>query len=559
MAHPREQALAGAWLRAAVATSLATAGVPSLTDAAVDDLVANGLHDEAIAPLLSGRLVVVLRPGAIPRWDVSWEFANGEKKYSYVIAGGGMVDTLGPAGSHPSAAGLIDRFARDDSLADLDCSFERLLAAGGACQLHLTTGQGRQLKALEELAGLTSFDVSGNRTYGFGCVIACVLHRRLVLSNGQRLPPKADYKVADLSDRPDLADGQAVPLELFRLKNGIHSERALYDKCQMAFTALTDRQFEVAAKFDSDGTEVTIEPEILDGGRGVPLRWAGAGLWEALVISVLLTGDNDRVVVLDEPAVNLHPTLQRRLTGLLAKCDAQTVVITHSPSLVTGAQSANLGRVRRLCLEAGVTVVHRLPPRCAHRGYQRFMDLPDVRSCLFSSGVLLVEGDTEFAALDIWLADLGSTSPLAMNVALLPIGSDSGFGAYAEFLTGFGIPWQICCDGPVLDPGRKNNLASQLGLDPVPAALTGTALRAWWAEKGVHTLSPDGPDGRPSGEIESFFMDVDGSAWKEARMAGGRNKPLRGREFARRVGRPSGVELMWADAVRRFRAAPGPA
>lgn len=69
-----------------------------------------------------------------------------------------------------------------------------------------------------------------------------------------------------------------------------------------------------------------------------------------VIIDALYDSKKGHVVVVDEPELSLHPSLQRRLTNLLAKyaADRQIVVSTHSPyfvdlhSLTAGARIARV-------------------------------------------------------------------------------------------------------------------------------------------------------------------------------------------------------------------------
>jgi len=92
----------------------------------------------------------------------------------------------------------------------------------------------------------------------------------------------------------------------------------------------------------------------------VSLRYSGAGTWEALVLSALLVlarEGGSGLLVLDEPALNLHPS-RRVLAEVIraARAGAQAVLVTHSPYLVPVPEDiSDLGRISRFRLEAGST------------------------------------------------------------------------------------------------------------------------------------------------------------------------------------------------------------
>jgi predicted ATPase len=66
--------------------------------------------------------------------------------------------------------------------------------------------------------------------------------------------------------------------------------------------------------------------------------WAGDGLqvWLQVLLHTWLNRDVD-TLILDEPDVFLHPDLQRRLIAVLDDVDAQVVVATHAPEILTEA------------------------------------------------------------------------------------------------------------------------------------------------------------------------------------------------------------------------------
>ncbi len=253
------------------------------------------------------------------------------------------------------------------------------------------------------------------------------------------------------------------------------------------------------------------------------------------------------VVALDEPAVNLSPTLQRRLSNQLTRQDGtQVLLITHSPYLVPMGKMTDLGRIVRISAgpSDGTSTVRRLldvlpgvTPVPGLRGHWRQLlaGRADVRGALFAAGVILVEGETELGAFDQWFRQAEAKgkklpTPESLNVLLLPVGGDSLFGQYVGYLDAFGIPWTIVCDGPVLSPSYKNGvpLIEQLRgiglLESTECPVDPAAFDDWklfWQSHRVRTLASrfgglekDSKD--KSGEIEAFFESIDSARWAEA-------------------------------------------
>lgn len=68
------------------------------------------------------------------------------------------------------------------------------------------------------------------------------------------------------------------------------------------------------------------------------LSWSGDGLQIFIQLLWHLYGPRDAAtVVLDEPEVYLHPTLQKRLVALLNSLPAQIVIASHSANILNAA------------------------------------------------------------------------------------------------------------------------------------------------------------------------------------------------------------------------------
>jgi len=87
----------------------------------------------------------------------------------------------------------------------------------------------------------------------------------------------------------------------------------------------------------------------------VPIEFAGAGAWEALILASVLCEQAASVVLLDEPAVALHPSLQRGLAAHLQEADPQFLVISHSAELLPLRPAADVQLVRLDRDENGAT------------------------------------------------------------------------------------------------------------------------------------------------------------------------------------------------------------
>lgn len=61
----------------------------------------------------------------------------------------------------------------------------------------------------------------------------------------------------------------------------------------------------------------------------------GSGVLETIYLLTLAHGIENSVILLDEPAVNLHPSLMKSITNSLQNPSLknQFIIITHSPEL----------------------------------------------------------------------------------------------------------------------------------------------------------------------------------------------------------------------------------
>ena len=132
----------------------------------------------------------------------------------------------------------------------------------------------------------------------------------------------------------------------------------------------------------------------------------GEGLVSLLIIiDALYDSSPDDVIVIDEPELSLHPSLQRRLFALLSKyaADRQLLVATHSPYFVDFNTLVIGARIARLHLQDGSSVISTLSEPTVKRlaEFVRNYNNPhilglDAREAFFlEDRVILVEGQED--------------------------------------------------------------------------------------------------------------------------------------------------------------------
>ncbi len=180
--------------------------------------------------------------------------------------------------------------------------------------------------------------------------------------------------------------------------------------------------------------------------------FAAAGLCEILEVLFYVCGPTESVILLDEPALNLHPSKQRELYSALRRIAAaasnQLVIVTHSSSFVA---PADLIQAFRFTKSADGTFVHRLQFADDKQRAQALKDAeryPRVLDALFAKGVILLEGYQEEAGLPIWFSKCeGGRALRENNILFLTVAGDRSFRRFVSVMDAWGIPVRLVGDG----------------------------------------------------------------------------------------------------------------
>lgn len=385
-----------------------------------------------------------------------------------------------------------------------------------------------------------------HKLVGYAPIASNLLAANVLISSNSRVAPKRLWAMEELATTPELGSGDGLALALFQSKNSEMSSVTFRRTCDLFEQLMGDRETLDVSVSVEDATEtqparLLITPSI-DTHRGyVPLHLAGAGRGEVAHLALLLS-QTQPVLILDEPATNLSAAAQRRVVTVLGERSArgnQTVLITHSTPLVP----TNLDEIVRLTPRDGGTAVTRPGRHPFVKKHADLLRLVPVRDALFASGVFLTEGETELAALNVWLAQAKPTLEEA-GVLLIDVRGDTGLVPHMRLFDALEIPWVALADGPAFE--MRLHLYNEADMKPTLAE-----AKKYWEPKGVFTMATTfgTGDNRGMGEFEEYLKSVSAEALKAAKQASGGSKPRTGEHFAMHVPLPDAVQALWTKAL----------
>jgi len=418
-----------------------------------------------------------------------------------------------------------------------------------------------------------------------------------------------------------------LPLRLFELKNGTPAERATFQRIRDTFTELAPGR-SVDVKFKAVDLEA-MNPSVIGTGQlllytpgmteqpqtsqprpgavitvvvdrtgdnelhpnDLPIQLQGAGTWESLVIAEALVETEGRFVILDEPALSLHPTWQRAVRSRIQESTGTFLVITHSANLVPVNSGEHLSSLVRVENEDGATAPHRFPSTIKAEDVARivkeFSLSTDAVALLFSRGVVLLEGETEQGTLPRWFEKCPAASsdqkPDDLDLAFYSVGGDKNFRTLVTVLEAFAIPWVLICDGAAFDVKKRNKRNPHIFSQVLDAGVSANSLdeylkslnndvskramdegefdkqKALGREHGILTLAQgwltaDKTAGTPNNEsFEAFVESVAPKKLEEAEAEVGDSKVRVGLWVAENVESPAAACELYESVIAALR------
>jgi predicted ATPase len=253
-----------------------------------------------------------------------------------------------------------------------------------------------------------------------------------------------------------LGNGKDLAKYLFYLKNNeSFSIRKGYEDIKGCFKSIFNQEIDFDVVSREGYPEIVINHS---NSKQLPIDRVGSGIFEVLNILSVIIGAKEKVILLDEPALHLHPKYQKKLLNVfrsLNKKDGkegknnQIIIITHSPYLVDTNLLSNTFRFYKN--DDGKTqVINIYDEFSKNNGNSK--DLKDflkddvlVRS-LFANGVILAEGDSEYLSVPILLRKLGCALE-DYNIEFINVSGKDNFKKYVGLMNALKIPCAVICDG----------------------------------------------------------------------------------------------------------------
>jgi predicted ATPase len=145
----------------------------------------------------------------------------------------------------------------------------------------------------------------------------------------------------------------------------------------------------------------------------------GEGLLSVFtIVDTLYDSNNNDFIVIDEPELSLHPSLQRKLMQLILEYSAtrQIVISTHSPYFISWTSLANGGKISRTVKESAGTKIYELQQATATAILSLVNNLNnphilglDAREIFFlDDKIILVEGQEDVIFLNLVFNQIGN-------------------------------------------------------------------------------------------------------------------------------------------------------
>jgi len=303
---------------------------------------------------------------------------------------------------------------------------------------------------------------------------------------GRALDAAGVYDLKELQSALASTEPYLLPARLFRFTNGNAKQRQRSERLKNMFAELSGgKHVSVRALPVAPVTE-TEEGAENDQGRSpaedrmlidllvsgpsapsmcasfleTPIQFCGAGVWEALVLAEALTAPPGSVVLLDEPAANLHPSWQRILRGVLTRHRAQFLIITHAADVVPLAVEETDICLLRFKLKSTGTEAHQIQAQLLADCGRKLKAKGNTHH-LFVNRAVLVEGQDDLDVLRI-LNDRFKLELEGPDATIVECGSRENLPDYIRVCRHLDIRHLVVMDGDFTKASNKDFIQEQI-------------------------------------------------------------------------------------------------
>jgi len=184
------------------------------------------------------------------------------------------------------------------------------------------------------------------------------------------------------------------------------------------------------------------------GGHPLPVPKQSNGLIQLAVFVFALqviSTDPKAILLVDEPEISLHPQAQRSLSGAVRRLPNQSIIATHSPSILDRADLRTVARLHGSHGSIAAAQATHLSDQEATR-LARFVNPLTAEAC-FARKVVLVEGYSDRVAL-LHLATRLRRDLDAEGATVIAMDGGSGLGTYLRLFGSKGLTLSVLgmCD-----------------------------------------------------------------------------------------------------------------
>ena len=266
------------------------------------------------------------------------------------------------------------------------------------------------------------------------------------------------------------SDGSNLSLFLLGLKTSpTYARRKRFRDIQQAFERVFKfekltfdvilRHIELGATLRKETLAVPVPVTVVvdeESKEEFPLADAGAGVSECIYLLALVLGSRDSVVLLDEPSLNMHPSLMREvLDNIHNMGENQIMVTTHSPAIVSFMAFENSAGIFYVRKSRSSSIIRALDGEALAElvGKTQLLHIIDP-GIFFARCVVLVEGESDKNLLiGIWNG-IGHETRWGLNyndVAVVQVDGKENFPTYTKMLDAFDVPYMIVADNDARD------------------------------------------------------------------------------------------------------------